>query len=103
MRIEVVDTAISFRSVLAVSESSGSIAVGNFYCSDERLNRIYQTAVRTVSLCMQEYLWDGIKRDRLVRVGDMHPKVSVITAMFGTADFTAAAVIIGKKQEAESK
>ena len=28
-------------------------------------------------------LWDGIKRDRLVWVGDMHPEISTINAVFG--------------------
>lgn len=32
---------------------------------------------------MQEYLWDGIKRDRLVWVGDLHPEISTINAVFG--------------------
>jgi len=35
---------------------------------------------------MQEYLWDGIKRDRLVWIGDMHPEVSTIHAVFGFND-----------------
>jgi hypothetical protein len=35
---------------------------------------------------MQEYLWDGIKRDRLVWIGDMHPEVSTINAVFGYND-----------------
>lgn len=32
---------------------------------------------------MQEYLWDGIKRDRLVWLGDMHPEVRTIGTIFG--------------------
>lgn len=32
---------------------------------------------------MQEFLWDGIKRDRLVWVGDMHPEVMTISSVFG--------------------
>ena len=32
---------------------------------------------------MQDYLWDGIKRDRLVWVGDMHPEVMTINSVFG--------------------
>jgi alpha-L-rhamnosidase len=32
---------------------------------------------------MQDYLWDGIKRDRLVWIGDMHPETSTISAVFG--------------------
>ncbi len=33
---------------------------------------------------MQEFLWDGIKRDRLVWLGDMHPEVSVINSVSAT-------------------
>jgi len=57
--------------------------VGSFKCPDERLNRIWQTGAYTVHLNMQDYLWDGIKRDRLVWLGDMHPEVSVINSVFG--------------------
>ncbi|MFO1513133.1 MAG: alpha-L-rhamnosidase C-terminal domain-containing protein [Verrucomicrobiota bacterium] len=57
--------------------------VGSFRCNDERLNRIWQVGAYTVQLNMQEYLWDGIKRDRLVWLGDMHPEVSTINAVFG--------------------
>lgn len=57
--------------------------IGSFKCSDERLNRIWETGAYTVHLNMQDYLWDGIKRDRLVWLGDMHPEVSVINSVFG--------------------
>ena len=57
--------------------------VGSFKCSDERLNKIWTTGAYTVHLNMQDYLWDGIKRDRLVWLGDMHPEVSVINSVFG--------------------
>ncbi len=57
--------------------------VGSFKCSDERLNRIWQTGAYTVHLNMQDYLWDGIKRDRLVWLGDMYPEVCVINSVFG--------------------
>lgn len=57
--------------------------VGSFKCSDERLNKIWETGAYTVHLNMQDYLWDGIKRDRLVWLGDMHPEVSVINSVFG--------------------
>ncbi len=60
--------------------------VGSFKCNDERLNRIWQVGAYTVHLNMQDYLWDGIKRDRLVWIGDMHPEVSTINAVFGFND-----------------
>lgn len=56
---------------------------GSFKCNDELLNRIWQTGAYTVLLNMQEYLWDGIKRDRLVWIGDMHPEVMAINTVFG--------------------
>lgn len=57
--------------------------VGSFKCNDERLNRIWQVGAYTAHLNMQEYLWDGIKRDRLVWIGDMYPEVNTIDAVFG--------------------
>jgi alpha-L-rhamnosidase len=59
---------------------------GSFRCSDERLNRIWQTGAYTVHLNMQDYLWDGIKRDRLVWIGDMHPETRTILSVFGAQD-----------------
>ncbi len=57
--------------------------IGSFECSDEQLNRIWETSAYTVHLCMQEYIWDGIKRDRLVWIGDMHPEVMTVHTVFG--------------------
>jgi hypothetical protein len=57
--------------------------IGSFKCSDERLNNIWRTGAYTVQLNMQDFLWDGVKRDRLVWLGDMHPEVSVIDSVFG--------------------
>lgn len=60
--------------------------LGSFKCSDSRLNDIWNTGAYTVHLNMQEYLWDGIKRDRAVWLGDMHPEVSTIMSVFGQND-----------------
>ena len=60
--------------------------LGSFRCSDSRLNDIWQTAAYTVHLNMQDYVWDGIKRDRLVWIGDMHPEVSTILSVFGNQE-----------------
>jgi hypothetical protein len=57
--------------------------LGSFRCNDERLNQIWQTGAYTVHLNMQEYLWDGIKRDRLVWVGDLNPEIMCINNVFG--------------------
>lgn len=57
--------------------------LGSFKSNDERLNKIWETGAYTVHLNMQQYLLDGIKRDRLVWVGDMHPEVMTINSVFG--------------------
>ena len=57
--------------------------VGGFVCNDERVNEIFSVASRTLTLNMQRYIWDGIKRDRLVWVGDMHPETLGIVSLFG--------------------
>jgi hypothetical protein len=85
VRIDALDpkqpvSLVQVRAVLVIRDLPQP---GSFRCSDPRLNRIWQTGAYTVQLNMQEYLWDGIKRDRLVWIGDMHPEVSTINAVFG--------------------
>lgn len=57
--------------------------LGSFRSSDSRLDSIWQTGAYTVHLNMQDYVWDGVKRDRLVWIGDMHPEVLTIYNVFG--------------------
>jgi len=44
--------------------------VGNFESNDARVNRIFETAVYTAHLSMQDSILDGIKRDRGRWIGD---------------------------------
>ncbi len=88
VRIDALDPAhpVSLTEVRAVLVIRDIPRLGSFRSSDERLNRIWATGAYTVHLNMQEYLWDGIKRDRLVWVGDMHPETSTVNAVFGFND-----------------
>ena len=55
-----------------------------FETSDEELNKIINTAAYTLKLCCQNgYIWDGIKRDRLVWSGDMHQEILTSLYLFG--------------------
>lgn len=56
--------------------------VGSFHSSDARLDSIWAVGAYTTHLCMQEFIWDGIKRDRLVWLGDMHPEMSTAAVVF---------------------
>lgn len=85
VRIDLLDADVSveLRAVRAVALYRDLPYVGSFECSDERLNEIWKVGARTVHLCLQDYLWDGIKRDRLVWAGDIHPETRVVSAVFG--------------------
>jgi alpha-L-rhamnosidase len=85
VRIDLVDpnTTLLLKEVRAIFIFRDIPYLGSFKSSDERLNQIWATGAYTVHLNMQQYLWDGVKRDRLVWVGDMHPEVMTISAVFG--------------------
>lgn len=74
---------IEFKAVQGVFTYLDLDYKGSFECNDEKINRIWNTAAYTAHVNMQEYLWDGIKRDRLVWIGDMHTEVSSILTVFG--------------------
>lgn len=59
---------------------------GSFECDNDRLNKIWMTGAYTVHLNLQNYLWDGIKRDRLVWIGDIYPEVQTVNTVFGYTD-----------------
>ena len=73
---------IVLQNVMAVALYRDLEWVGNFNSSDERLNRIWKTGAYTVQLCMQEYVFDGAKRDRLPWIGDLHPEMCTILSVF---------------------
>ena len=77
---------LEFQKILGVFTYRDIEYKGSFESSDELLNRIWNVSAYTVHLCMQEYMWDGIKRDRLVWIGDMHPEFMTTLAVFGDCD-----------------
>lgn len=85
VRIDLLEKEIELPlvAVRAISTYRDIPYLGKFRCDNERLNKIWDTGAYTVHLNMQNYLWDGIKRDRLVWVGDMHPEVMAINTVFG--------------------
>ena len=60
--------------------------LGTFECNDKVFEDIYNVSAYTVHLNMQNMLWDGIKRDRLVWIGDTHPEMLAIRSVFGEND-----------------
>jgi hypothetical protein len=65
---------------------------GSFSCDDARLDRVWEVGALTVQLCMQDLIWDGIKRGRTVWAGDLHPASNTIAAVFGPHPIVAASL-----------
>lgn len=66
---------------------------------DALTKKIFDTARRTVALCMTSgYLWDGVKRDRLVWIGDMHPEMLAVTTLYGRSAIVERSLDFVKEQ-----
>ncbi len=70
--------------------------LGSFESSDSTLSRIWETGAYTAHLCMQEGIWDGVKRDRGRWMGDLDVTGRVINSVFADRTLmepTMAAVV----------
>jgi alpha-L-rhamnosidase len=56
---------------------------GSFASNDRLVDRIWETGAYTAHLCMQDGVWDGIKRDRARWAGDLNVSGGVINDVFG--------------------
>ncbi|MBO5334781.1 MAG: alpha-L-rhamnosidase [Clostridia bacterium] len=79
------DTVIKLKTVVAAVDTDTREELGSFECDDPLVNEIWKTAAYTLRLCIQNgYIWDGIKRDRLVWIGDLYPEVRAAHCVFGS-------------------
>lgn len=92
------DAGISLKSALAVFIYRDLEYKGSFRCSDEKIKKIYDTAAYTCHLNLQHMVWDGIKRDRLVWIGDMHPEMLTVRSVFGPLDIIAKSLDFARDQ-----
>ncbi|HBG40149.1 MAG TPA: alpha-L-rhamnosidase [Porphyromonadaceae bacterium] len=90
------DVELPIRSIRAIFRYRDIPYLGSFTCDNERLNKIWQVGAYTVHLNMQEYLWDGIKRDRLVWLGDLHPEVLAVNTVFGENEVVRKSLDFGR-------
>ena len=91
------DAELHLREVRAIATFRDIPYLGSFKSSDERLNKIWEVGAYTVHVNMQDYLWDGIKRDRLVWVGDLHPEVSTVNTVFGYNDVVPSSLDLARE------
>lgn len=75
------DAECALKAVNAVYVHHPRRRAGSFRCSDPLVEQIYSVAADTVMLCAQDYIWDGIKRDRLVWMGDLYPEITSLLSV----------------------
>lgn len=84
LRIDCVSGELHLKAVVAEYTHYNGEQLGHFECDNQLINDIFAASVRTVMLNLQNgYIWDGIKRDRLVWIGDLHPEMLAATHVYG--------------------
>ena len=75
---------VAIRNIFAINMLPVFEKEGYIKTSDEELNQIIETAIYTLKLNFQNgYIWDGIKRDRLVWSGDLNQEIISSVYLFG--------------------
>lgn len=75
---------VEIKSIVAAVNELNKKAIYTYNGNDARIREIFDVAKRTIDLCATSgYVWDGIKRDRLVWIGDMAPEVLALTTLYG--------------------
>lgn len=70
-------------SINAIEQLLDNELIGKFESDNDELNKIFNVASRTASICVQNYIYDGIKRDRLVWSGDLYNEIKSILYLHG--------------------
>ena len=85
VRIELLsENPVTIRNIFAINTLPHFEKEAVIKTSDEQLNKIIETAAYTLKLNFQNgYIWDGIKRDRLVWCGDLHQEIVTSLYLFG--------------------
>ena len=87
------NTVLQVKAIVAAVDTDEREEIGSFICNDSMLNNIWETASYTLRLCMQNgYFWDGVKRDRLVWIGDLYPEMRAAHCLFGSVAETLNSV-----------
>ena len=85
-------TPIDNVKVVTVGRKHGKC--GSFHCANERWNRMFEVGKRTLDLCSQDFLIDGVKRDRLPWAGDLSVSLMANAYVYGDAEIVRRSLSI---------
>ena len=78
---------VCLKAVVGTNSMYSKKAEYTYRGKDPTVKKIFTAAKRTMDLCVQNgHIWDGVKRDRLVWVGDMHPEMLALTTLYGRVE-----------------
>lgn len=98
LRLDALDGDMTIKSIVARFTHIADEPVGYFKCANERANEIFDTASYTLMLCMQNgSIWDGIKRDRLVWIGDLYPELLAMSDLYDDCSAARNAIDFSRK------
>ena len=99
VRIDVLEEKyVYLRNVYCENRILSKKPIYTYQGKDARIAEIFDAAKRTVDLCSSNgYVWDGIKRDRLVWAGDLAPEVMALTAIYGRLPVIERSLDLAKK------
>ena len=89
---------IYFKNIYCENHILSKKPIYTYQGKDERIKEIFEVAKRTVDLCASEgYVWDGIKRDRLLWVGDLAPEIMALSSIYGRLSVVERSLDLAKK------
>lgn len=89
---------IYFKNIYCKNRIFSKKPIYTYQGNDHRIKEIFNTAKRTVDLCAAEgYVWDGVKRDRLLWVGDLAPEIMALTTLYGRLPVVERSLNLAKK------
>ena len=99
VRIDVLENKfIYFKNIFCENCIFSKKPIYTYQGKDERIAQIFDVAKRTVDLCAAEgYVWDGVKRDRLLWVGDLAPEIMALTTLYGRLSVVERSLDLAKK------
>ena len=87
------------KSIVAKSYELNKQPIYSYMGNDKLVSSVFDVAKRTIDLCsVGQYVYDGIKRDRLVWVGDMYPEMLALTTLYGSFPALERSLNFAKKQ-----
>ena len=81
------DKEVCLKSIFAEDTRLSMPTLWTYQGKDGHIRDIFVAAKNTIDLCVQNgYMYDGIKRDRLVWIGDIYSEILALTTLYGDVD-----------------